>query len=85
MSKTLAMLLLKTFKQAREWAKEEKTPEDLEFLNSNTIHFIKNIKYLGSVITLLLSKDAKIEMRKKSWSLIGIANDFLTAKTPKPT
>ncbi len=60
------MFFQKILEWAREWAKEELTPEDLNFLISNVIHFARKFKYLGCLSTPLLNKEAKIEMRIKN-------------------
>jgi hypothetical protein len=80
-SKSVAMLFPKTLKEAKLQKKVENTPEDLEFMTSKRIHFVQELKYLGSIITPILNEGAEIESRiKKSWSLIGITKHFFECK-----
>ncbi len=75
------MFLPKTLKEANLQKKDENTPEDLEFKISKRIHFVQEFKYLGSITTSLLNKDAEIESRiKKAWSLIGITKHVFDCK-----
>ncbi len=47
-------------KEAKTQSNLKSFPEDLSFPNDVRIHFVNKLKYLGSIITLLLNEDAKI-------------------------
>ena len=56
-------------------------PGDLILPNEKRVHFVHKFKYLGSIITPLLNKDAKVEARiNKAKSLMGIARTFYDSK-----
>jgi len=58
-----------------------KLPSDLQLTNNKRIHFVKNFKYLGSIITPLLNKDAEVDARiKKSKSIMGASKHFFDNK-----
>jgi hypothetical protein len=59
-SKTEGMFFPSTLNQAKQEANEEITPEDLYYTNGNKIHLTKYFKYLGSIITPEVTKDAEI-------------------------
>jgi hypothetical protein len=80
-SKSEAMFFPSTLKQARHKVLNSVIPEDLSLPNNKKVHFVHSFKYLGSIITPLLKKDAEIDARiKKARSIIGIAKSFFDKK-----
>jgi len=81
-SKSEAMFFPNSLMQARFNYENDILPSDLHLPNNKKVHFVKNFKYLGSVITLLLNEDAEIDIRiKKAKSIMGASKHFLTTKT----
>jgi hypothetical protein len=80
-SKSEAMFFLSSLKQARFNYDNDILPNDLQLPNKIKVHFVKNFKYLGSVITPLLNEDAEINIRiKKAKSIMGASKHFFDNK-----
>jgi len=70
-----------SLKEARYCYENNKLPDDLQLPNNKRIHFVKNFKYLGSIITPLLNEDAEVEARiKKAKSIMGASKHFFDNK-----
>jgi hypothetical protein len=76
-SKSEEMFFAASLKEAKM---QTELSEDLMLHDSSRIHFTNSFKYLGLIITLLLNKDSKIEVRKKAKSLKGCTKYFFTNK-----
>ena len=63
-SKSEAMFFPASLKQARLDQMNNHVPKELILPNSKKVHFINKFKYLGSIITLLLNKDAESQNKK---------------------
>jgi hypothetical protein len=73
-SKTEVMFPPSTLNLAKQEAKEEITSEDLHYTN-----ITRYFKYLGSIITPELTKDAEITARiNKAKSIMGITRPFFS-------
>lgn len=82
-SKSEAMFFPASLKQAKTEVLNGTSilPSDLILPNEKRVHFVHKFKYLGSIITPLLNKDAKVEARiNKAKSLMGIARTFYDSK-----
>jgi hypothetical protein len=80
-SKSEAMFFPNSLKQARFNYENDILPSDLQLPNNKKVHFVKNFKYLGSVITPLLNEDAEIDIRiKKAKSIMGASKYFFDNK-----
>ena len=66
-----------SLKQARLDQMNNHVPEQLLLPNNKKVHFINKFKYLGSIITLLLNKDAETHARiKKAKSIMRASKYF---------
>ena len=80
-SKSEAMFFPNSLKQARINYDNDILPNYLQLPNNKKVHFVKNFKYLGSVITPLLNEDAEIDIRiKKAKSIMGASKHFFDNK-----
>jgi hypothetical protein len=80
-SKSEAMFFPASLKEARLNYDNNKLPNDLQLPNNKKVHFVKNFKYLGSIITPLLNEDAEIDTRiKKAKSIMGASKHFFDNK-----
>jgi stress-induced morphogen len=72
-SKSEEMFFAASLKEAKM---QTELSEDLMLHDSSRIHFTNSFKYLGLIITLLLNKDSKIEVRIKSKIFKGMHKIF---------
>jgi hypothetical protein len=79
-SKTEAMFFPTSVKDANKQRKERTAPSNINLPNEKCIHFTEHFKYLGSLSSLNLNKDAEIAspVNNKSKSLMGILLHFFS-------
>jgi hypothetical protein len=80
-SKTECMFFLSTLNLAISQLESNLLPENLIVPNDGQIHFVTKFKYIGSLITPLLNKEAEIGAGiKKAKSIMGASRHFFENK-----